>query len=129
SVISWQAKTILSKYKPKVVAITGSVGKTSTKDAVYLVLTNFFTVRKSQKSFNSEIGVPLTIIGCGSGWNSAYLWLKNILKGFSLIIFKHKYPEWLVLEVGADRPGDIKSIAKWLKPDVVVITRISEVPV
>ena len=45
------------------------------------------------------------------------------------IIFKKFYPEWLVLEVGADRPGDIKKISEWLKPDVVVVTKFSQVPV
>jgi UDP-N-acetylmuramoyl-tripeptide--D-alanyl-D-alanine ligase len=46
-----------------------------------------------------------------------------------MIAFPQKYPEWLVLEVGADKPGDIKSIAAWLKPDVVVLTRFPDVPV
>jgi UDP-N-acetylmuramoyl-tripeptide--D-alanyl-D-alanine ligase len=39
------------------------------------------------------------------------------------------YPKTLVLEVGADRPGDIARIAKWLRPHVVVITRLPEIPV
>ena len=43
-------------------AVTGSVGKTSTKDAIYAVLAQGAHVRKSQKSFNSEIGLPLTIL-------------------------------------------------------------------
>ena len=39
------------------------------------------------------------------------------------------YPAWLVLEVGADRPGDIRNIARWLKPNIVVITAVPEIPV
>jgi UDP-N-acetylmuramoyl-tripeptide--D-alanyl-D-alanine ligase len=54
-------------------------------------------------------------------------WIQNILDGLFLIIFPHRYPQWLVLEVGADRPGDIKNVAKWLPVDVVVITRLPEV--
>src|SRR6185436_8676912 len=128
-ILTWQSKRILAKYNPKIVAITGSVGKTSTKDAVYSVLSKFYTVRKSEKSFNGDIGLPLTILGCPNGWNYPLVWIENIIKGFSLIIFNRKYPKYLVLEVGAGKPGDIKDIAKWLKPDVVVITRLPDVPV
>jgi UDP-N-acetylmuramoyl-tripeptide--D-alanyl-D-alanine ligase len=127
--LQFEAKLVLKKYKPKIVAVTGSVGKTSTKDAIFTVLSTTFFVRKSSKSFNSEIGVPLTILGLPNAWNSPVGWLKNLFDGIALVLFPHKYPEWLVLEVGADRPGDIKSVAFWLKPEVSVITRLSDVPV
>ena len=120
---------MLWKYKPKVIAITGSIGKTSTKDAVYAVISQISYVRKSEKSYNSEIGLPLTILGCPNGWNNPYVWLKNILKGLWLFIWPHKYPEWLVLEVGVGKPGDMRQTASWLKTDAVIITAIGETPV
>ncbi len=129
SILKIEAKLVLKKYKPKIVAVTGSVGKTSTRDAIYTVMATSFFVRKSSKSFNTEIGVPLTILGLPNGWNDPIIWLKNVIDGFLLLLLPNKYPQWLVVEVGADRPGDIESIAKWLKPDVSVITRLSEVPV
>jgi UDP-N-acetylmuramoyl-tripeptide--D-alanyl-D-alanine ligase len=128
-VLKAEAKLVLKKYKPKIVAITGSVGKTSTKDAVYAALSKFYFTRKSEKSFNSEIGLPLTILGVPNGWNNPLVWLKNIIEGLELIFTRHKYPEWLVLEVGADKPGDIKSVSKWLYADVVIITKIGKTPV
>lgn len=128
-VLTWEAKRVLNKYKPKIVAVTGSVGKTSTKDAIYTVLSADYTVRKSQKSFNSEIGVPLTILGLPNGWSNPFIWIRNMIEGLILTVFTFVYPEWLVLEVGADRPGDIEKISKWLKPDVAVITRFGDVPV
>lgn len=128
-ILTWQSKRILKKYKPKIIAITGSVGKTSTKDAIYTVLSNFFTVRKSAKSFNSEIGLPLTILGCPNGWSNPVAWIENILKGFWLLVYKHKYPKYLVLEVGAGKPGDIKDVASWLAPDLVILTRFPDTPV
>ncbi len=128
-IILLEAKLVIKKYKPKVIAITGSVGKTSTKDAVYTALSKFYFIRKSSKSFNSEIGVPLTILGCPNGWNNPMLWLKNILEGIALIVLPNRYPKWLVLEVGVDKPGDMDYITSWLKPDVVVMTRLSKVPV
>lgn len=129
SILIWESKLILAKYKPKIVAVTGSVGKTSTKDAIAHVLSGSRAVRKSNKSYNSEIGIPLTIIGCENAWSNPFLWIKNIIEGLALIVFPNTYPEWLVLEVGADRPGDIKHMAAWLTPDVSVITRIGDIPV
>ena len=128
-ILQVEAKLVLKKYKPKIVAITGSVGKTTTKDAVYAVLNSAYYVRKSEKSFNSEIGVPLTILGCENAWNNPFLWIKNIFKGFGVIFLKNHYPKWLVLEVGADAPGDIERSAKLLRPDIVVMTRFAKVPV
>ncbi len=129
SLLILESKLILKKYKPEIIAVTGSVGKTSTKDAIYTVVSNQFYTRKSEKSFNSELGVPLTILGCQNGWNDPFIWIKNLFEGLELILFKSKYPKCLVLEVGADHPNDIKNITKWLKPDISVITKISEVPV
>ncbi len=128
-ILEIEARLVLKKYKPTIVAITGSVGKTSTKDAIYTVLSQFFFVRKSEKSFNSEFGVPLTILGCPNGWYNPLTWLSNIFQGLWLIIAPHKYPKWLVLEVGAGKPGDIKNTASWLHPNVVVITRFPDMPV
>lgn len=119
---------MLWRHRPKVVAVTGSVGKTSTKDAIFECLKGAFYARKSEKSYNSEIGLPLTILGLKNAWNNPALWGWNIILGF-LVIFKPKYPQWLVLEVGVDHPGDMRKVAEWLATDIVVITRFSKVPV
>lgn len=128
-ILAAEAKAVLARYKPQIVAVTGNMGKTSTKEAIFAVLSSSYFVRKSEKSLNSEFGVPLTIIGRESGWNDPFKWFSNIIGGLELIAFKHSYPKWLVLEVGADRPGDIKSIASWLKPNIAVITGVPDVPV
>jgi hypothetical protein len=60
----------VKKYNPKVIAIVGSVGKTLTKEAIYQVLSKNFFVRRSEKSFTADLGVPLTIIGCSEGVGS-----------------------------------------------------------
>jgi len=127
-ILQIESRLVLWKYKPKVIAITGSVGKTSTKDAVYAVFSKIAYVRKSEKSFNSEIGLPLTVLGVPNGWNNPFKWLQNICKGFWLFIGPHKYPKWLVLEVGVSKPEDIKKTASWLKTDAVIITAIGETP-
>lgn len=128
-ILTWEAQMALKRYQPKIIAVTGSAGKTTTKDAIFAVLSDGRYVRKSEKSYNSELGVPLTILGLESGWGSPWRWFLNILKGFVVIARPTDFPQWLVLEVGADRPGDIRSIAKWLKPNIAVITSIPDVPV
>ena len=127
-VLKIESQLVLSRYKPKIIAVTGSIGKTSTKDAVFSALKDVAYVRKSEKSFNSEIGLPLTILGLPNAWNNPFGWLENILKGFWLYIWKHKYPKWLVLEVGIGKPGDMKKTAGWLKTDAVIFTVIGETP-
>jgi len=129
TIIQFEASLVLKKYKPKIIAVTGSVGKTSTKDAIFSVMSEFVHIRKSEKSFNSDIGIPLTILGVQNAWSNPITWLKNILIGIEILIFKVDYPKWLVLEVGADRPKDIKNITRWLKPDIAVLTAFAEVPV
>lgn len=129
ALLTLEAKFVLRKYRPKILMVTGSVGKTSTKDALYTALQNRYHVRKSEKSYNSDIGVPLTILGCPNGWNSPRAWFNNLIEGLALILLPHRYPEWLILEVGADKPGDIRSILRYVRPDVVVVTRLPDIPV
>ncbi len=129
TILTWQSKAILLRYRPKIIAITGSVGKTSTKDAIFTVLSKFKTVRKTDKSYNSEIGIPLTILGVPNGWSNPFIWLENIVRGFILLLWTKEYPEWLILEVGAGKINDIKNVTKWMKPDVVVITCFPDKPV
>jgi UDP-N-acetylmuramoyl-tripeptide--D-alanyl-D-alanine ligase len=127
-ILRFFSKRILNKYQPKVVAITGSVGKTSTSEAIFTVLSSDFRVRKSIKNYNNEIGVPLTIIGVESGGRSILKWLNVLSKAIKLILSRDQnYPEVLVLEMGADRPGDISYLTSFVKPDVAVVTAVAAV--
>lgn len=128
TILKWEAKIVLKRFKPKIIGVAGSVGKTSTKDAIYAALKDFIVIRKNKKSFNSEIGVPLTILGLETGWSSPKMWIKNIFDGLKTI-FAKDYPEWLVLELGTDRPGDMKKLISWIELDYAVFTRFPEVPV
>lgn len=129
TILTFEARLLLKKRQPKIIAITGSVGKTSTKDAIYVAIKGHVHARKSQKSFNSEIGVPLSVLGLPNAWSSPYGWAKNIVDGFITALFPGDYPEWLVLEVGVDRPGDMARVTSWLTPDIVVLTRLPDMPV
>lgn len=128
-IITLEARLLLARTKPTIIAVTGNIGKTSVKDAIYEVIKQKVYARKSEKSFNSEIGVPLSVLGLESGWSNPLIWLKNILDGVLLIIHPGNYPKVLVLEMGVDRPGDMDDLTKWIKPHVVVLTRLPDVPV
>ena len=96
------ARYYLRKVNPTVVGITGSNGKTTTKDMVAAVLSKRFNVHKTQANFNNEIGVPMTILEMKPN------------------------TEILVLEMGMDRPGQLHHLSELTHPDVAVITMIGK---
>ena len=126
------ARLVLWKYKPVIVAVTGSVGKTSTKEAIYTVLKNHFDeeqIRRNERNYNNEIGVPLTIFGLETGGKNIAAWFLRFIKVFLMLVFREKYPKILVVEMGADRPRDIEYLTKFVKAKVGVITAIGDIPV
>ncbi|MBN1392493.1 MAG: UDP-N-acetylmuramoyl-tripeptide--D-alanyl-D-alanine ligase [Sedimentisphaerales bacterium] len=84
----------------KVVAITGSAGKTTTRQIIYHVLSKHFKVHQSLKSFNNQIGVPLTLLGAGS----------NI--------------QIVIAELGSNHPGEISYLTRIAEPDIAVVTNV-----
>ncbi len=123
------AQATLKIHKPKIIAVTGNIGKTSTKDAIFAAISGTYSARKSYKSFNSEIGVPLTILGEDNQWSDPIGWFLLFIRSALRLVVREDYPTWLVLEIGADAPGDIETITKWLKPDIAVLTQFGDVPV
>ncbi len=94
------AEYYISLFDIKVVAITGSVGKTTTKDMVASVLGEKYNVLKTQGNFNNEIGLPKTVFN-----------LNN----------EH---EVAVLEMGMNNFGEIHNLSQIAKPDIAVITNV-----
>ncbi len=130
TILKGLSKATLSRYEPKIVGITGNVGKTSTKMAAEAVLVRKFKVRSSAKSFNNELGLPLAILGNWQKTGGAFFWLKVVLFGIFQLIFKNSsYPEILILEYGVDHPGDLKYLLDIARPQIGVVTAIGEIPV
>ncbi|MCX6780299.1 MAG: Mur ligase family protein [Candidatus Magasanikbacteria bacterium] len=127
SILRSLSKKIIQKYHPDVIGITGSIGKTSSKEAIYLVLKTKFNVRKSFKNYNNEVGIPLAIIGTEKSPNSSPIgWGLVLLRAIGLLLITDKnYPEILVLEMGADKPGDIAYLTDIAPCKIGVLTYIS----
>lgn len=121
------AKYYLKRTKPKIVAITGSIGKTSTKEAIFEVLKIKYgnDVRKSEGNLNNETGVPLAILGYKKSPRRFYEWFPIILGAKIRALFGKKYTI-LVLEMAADKPGDIKYLTEFARPDVACVTSIAQ---
>ncbi len=126
------AKLVLLRHKPVVVAVTGSVGKTTTKEAIYYVLRKQFLVRRNLKNYNNEIGVPLTILGSYSSpetlFSHIFSWLKIFFKAILTIIKDKKYPEILILEMGVSKPGDMEYLLSFVPVKVGIFTAIGQFP-
>jgi len=118
------ARIKLRRMKAKVIGVTGSVGKTSCKDAVFEVLSKHHRVLKNKKSFNSEFGLPLTILQQNSGFNSPVEWMKILLRGFWRAFFVNDKFDYLVLEMGVDKAGDMDYLTRIAPPNMACITAI-----
>jgi UDP-N-acetylmuramoyl-tripeptide--D-alanyl-D-alanine ligase len=97
-------QTLAANYRGslplKVVAITGSNGKTSTKDFVAATLARKFRVTKTEANFNNHVGLPQTMLGA------------------------NRADEIAVWEIGMNHPGEIAALAKLAAPDVAIITNV-----
>ena len=100
----WALGAIASFYKQKyripTVSITGSVGKTTTKDIIYAALSSKYNTVKTMQNYNNEIGVPWTIFS------------------------QEKEHQMAVIEMGMNHFGELSRLTSMVKPDAAVITNI-----
>ncbi len=123
-------KKVIKKYNPFVIAITGSVGKTSTKEGVYSAFSHLKRTAKSGGNLNTEIGAPLVFLKQERAGQSIKEWFFILLKGLWILLKRDSnYPEVVVVELAADKPGDIQYLAGFIKPNVAVVTAVGDVPV
>ncbi len=123
--LRFDSRLVLRKYKPDIIGVTGSVGKTSTKEAIYTVLSFRHRVGKNLKNYNNELGVPLSILQSESGYRNLFSWIKIFLRVIRLLLVTDRsYPNMLVLEMGADKPGDIDYLLDLASCSVGVVTAV-----
>lgn len=126
--VELQVKRFLKRHKPKVVAVTGSVGKTSTKLAITTVLGQRFKVLFQEGNYNAEVSVPMTIFDLpmppAAKLKNPFEWLKQLWY-MELKIRRPFHFDVIVLELGTDKPGDIEHFRKYLRPDIGVVTAVT----
>ncbi len=123
--ILWCAHRQIARNKAPIVAVTGSVGKSSTKEAIKTLLSEKFRVRANYGSLNNELGLPLAILGEKNGHN-LFSWLWHVVRiSWKVFVFDYRY-DVLVLECGIDKPGDMAEILKLITPDISIITTVEE---
>lgn len=111
------------KFRPFVVGVTGSSGKTTVRYMIYsLVAASGKNVKSSQENLNTETGLPLAVLGYNKAPDKSIGWLWIFIKTPLIYLLTFKYPEVLVLEYAADKPGDISYLANIIPPDIAVIT-------
>jgi UDP-N-acetylmuramyl pentapeptide synthase len=126
SLLARLSKRIIRKYKPVIIAITGSVGKTSTRQAIFHIVSQKYKTGTSARSFNDKLGLPLSIIGYGEYPGKSVMgWLSVFTKATALALFRLPYPRVMVLEMGVDRPGEMDVLISIAPPHIAVITDIS----
>lgn len=119
------ASLYLKNHKPEIIAITGSFGKTTAKKAVTILISKKFkTTNLTETSYNTEIGVPLFILGKKAPVNNLF-WPITLI-GCFFAVFSKKKIEKLVIEMGADKPKDISYLLSFIKPKISVITAVAK---
>lgn len=120
------AKKAILRDKPVIVAIGGSVGKTSARQALSLALEASLRkdeFRVSRKNFNNELGVPLSVFGCEAPGKNIFKWaaLFSTSAAYALGL-KRLNMRYVVLEMAADHPGDLDYLISLAPPSVVIMT-------
>lgn len=124
-ILTAQAKRFIRKNKPKVVVVSGSVGKTSTTQAISTILSKQFTVRRTISNYNTDLGVPCSIFNrtFPRKLYNIFAWKWIILRNEITLIRKQNI-DALVLELGSDSLGELAQY-EWLNPDIAVVTAIA----
>lgn len=120
------AKRYFKKKKIKLVVVTGSVGKTSTKMAIATVLGEKYAVRVHDGNHNTHMSAPLAMLGIQYPENvhSISAWIA-VWRAAGIRMREKDDVEVVVQELGTDQPGDIAHFGKYLRPDIAVVTAVS----
>lgn len=120
------ARLILWRKKPEIIAITGSAGKTTTKSFLSQLLSIDFNVLASSEGYNTDIGAPLVLFNekIPQKVTSIVGWTIVSFKVFAKALFTGDYPEKIIIEMGADAPGDIEYLVKLFSPRKAIILSV-----
>lgn len=131
AVLRWAAQRTITIEHPLVIGVTGSSGKTSTKEAIGHVLratVGHRTIRTAPGNLNTEFGLPLVILGLPVPVGPV-AWVQTVVSALwrGLTVTRSSKPVVYVLEYGVQQPGDMKQLLGIVSPTVAVVTTIGVV--
>lgn len=119
------ARTRLARQRPKVVAIAGSQGKTVMKRTLQELLARRFRVRANPLSYNTDVGLPLAILGCELDRRRPL----QLVAGFARAVwsaYAAREPiDVMVLELGVRQAGDMRAHLEIVRPSIVIVTPVA----
>ncbi|CAN5395328.1 UDP-N-acetylmuramoyl-tripeptide--D-alanyl-D-alanine ligase [soil metagenome] len=125
TILAWQVRRLRKRNNFKIVAVVGSIGKTSTKLAIARVLSGSLKVRYQSGNYNDIVSVPLVFFGSNlPSLLNPFAWLGIFLKNEQIISNAYPY-DVVVVELGTDGPGQISAFKKYIKSDISVITALT----
>lgn len=125
AILGWQVRRLYKKNNFKVVAVAGSLGKTSTKLAIAQILSAKYRVRHQEGNYNDILTVPLIFFGEATpSLFNPFSWLVIFWRNEAQLRKKYPY-DVVVVEVGTDGPGQIVEYGRYLKADIGVLTAIA----
>ncbi len=125
NILENQVKRLIQKNNFKIVGVVGSIGKTSTKNAIATTLSSKYKVRFEKGNYNDITSVPLVFFGQRIPvlWN-VFAWIFIFISNEIQIHAKYPY-DIVVLELGTDGPDQIIKFKKYLKLDISFITAVT----
>lgn len=125
AILGWQVRRLRRRSDFRVVAVAGSIGKTSTKFAAATVLGERFRVRYQKGNYNDLVTVPLVFFGLPMpSLFNPFAWAVTFLRIEKQLRSPYQY-DVIVVEVGTDFPGNIAQFKKFLRADIGVLTAIT----
>ncbi len=125
AILGWQVRRLRAKNDFTVVAVVGSIGKTSTKFAIARMLSAGKKVQWQEGNYNDHVSVPLVFFGRSMpNILNPIAWLHIVIT--NEVRLHRRYPyEVVVVELGTDGPGQIAGFRKYLNVNIAVVTAIA----
>jgi UDP-N-acetylmuramoyl-tripeptide--D-alanyl-D-alanine ligase len=124
--VTGAARILIYRHRPEIIGITGSGGKTTTKEFLRSLLEIDFEVMAPREGYNTEIGAPLSFFEqkVPEKLDSFFAWFLLLISIYKKALFSKDYPDILIVEMGADKPGDIKYLTRVFPPSKGIVLSV-----
>lgn len=123
---SYVKKYFLTHSEVKLIAVAGSVGKTSSKHAIATILSERYRIRMQEGNHNTELAAPCSVLGITypKSLRNPLAWMKVFLAAKKRVS-EPADVDVIIQELGTDHPGDIANFGRYLKPNIAVVTAVT----